>query len=166
MGQNLLEGTDIVTVGQISLTRAYELVTACSACSQSAYRSFESVLNQLLGGDQAIQYLLTDPMECPRCGSTLLEGTRVSTCQIDVELEAQAQSKVVAFVDEKTLAEAETFISGCEYCEPGRADVPFDQVLDALTGYDPIVTEYVTCHPTQCPQCNHDVMGRTLIFSE
>ena len=166
MAQNLLQGTEIITVGQASVARAYELVTACSACSESAHRPFESVLNQILGGKGAIQYLLATPMECPRCGSTLLEGTRVSTCKTDVDLNPPAEEKTVAFLDENTLAEAESFISGCEYCEPDRAAIPFDQLLDGLTGYDPTVTEYITCHPARCPHCDHDVMGHTLIFSE
>jgi hypothetical protein len=120
----------------------------------------------MLAGNETIQYLLASPTECPRCGSTLLEGSRVSTCPTDIELQPPAEDRSVAFVDENTLAEAQSFISGCQYCEPERAAIPFDQVLDVFTGNDPTVTEYITCHPARCPQCDHDVMGHTLIFSE
>ena len=89
----------------------------------------------------------------------------MSSCRPGVELESPTEDNNVAFVDENTLTEAESFISGCEYCQPETAAIPFDQLLDEFTGYDPTVTEYVTCHAARCPQCSHEVMGNTLIFS-
>jgi hypothetical protein len=166
MAQNVLRGTEILTVGRASAWKAQELVTACAACSKSASRPFESVLNQLLGDHFATRYLLADTTECPRCGSTLLEGTLVSTCDRHIDLDLSAGDRNVGFVDEDTLAEAQSFVSGCEHCEPERATISFDQLLDALTGCDPTVTEYIICHAVRCPQCSHEVMGNTLILSQ
>jgi hypothetical protein len=55
----------------------------------------------------------------------------------------------VVFVDEATLLEAQ-LMSGCERCSPD-AENRFDQVLDAITGCDPAITEYVICHAAKCP---------------
>jgi hypothetical protein len=165
MAQNVLPGTEIVAVAQMSALKAQELVIACAACSKSVYRPFESLLNQVLGHNGSTQCVLASPTECPRCGSTLLEGTLVSTCEKQVDFQSRSESKSVVFVNKSTLGEAESFISGCEHCEPEKAAISFDQLLDALTGFDPTVTEYITCHAARCPRCEHEVMGNTLILS-
>ena len=37
-----------------------------------------------------------------------------------------------------TLREAEKLIESCEHCNPG-AEIPFDNILDRVTGSDPSV---------------------------
>jgi hypothetical protein len=49
--------------------------------------------------------------------------------------------------------EAERLISSCEACTPDLAEIPFDYVLDSLTGCDPESTDYVLEEPAQCLAC-------------
>jgi hypothetical protein len=42
------------------------------------------------------------------------------------------------------LREAEKLIESCEHCNPEGAEIPFDNILDRVTGSDPSVTEYGT----------------------
>ena len=96
----------------------------------------------------------------------MMETTLVRVGTQPGYFEPNPEDTNVVFVDQPTLLEAQMFISGCEYCEPERAEISFDQVLDGITGCDPTVTEYVICHPARCSQCNHDVMEKTLILTE
>jgi hypothetical protein len=41
-------------------------------------------------------------------------------------------------------------IESCEQCNP-EAEIPFDWVLDRVTGNDPSVTDYVMARPAKCP---------------
>jgi len=60
-------------------------------------------------------------------------------------------------VDLDTLRQAEAQISSCEACTPDLAEVPFDYVLDSITGCDPETTDYVLAMPACCPQCGSSV---------
>jgi len=46
----------------------------------------------------------------------------------------------VVLVTAATLHEAERLIESCEHCNPEGAEIPFDNVLDRVTGSDPSVT--------------------------
>jgi hypothetical protein len=52
-----------------------------------------------------------------------------------------------------TLREAEKLIVACEACNPEDAQIPFDNVLDRVTGSDPSVTDYILEEPAKCPNC-------------
>src|SRR5579862_5849978 len=52
-----------------------------------------------------------------------------------------------------TLQKAQQLIVSCERCTPDLAEVPFDYVLDSITGCDPEVTDYVLTEPARCPKC-------------
>jgi hypothetical protein len=56
-------------------------------------------------------------------------------------------------VDAATLRTAEQQIASCEACTPDPAEVPFEHVLDCLTGCDPESTDYVLTEPARCPNC-------------
>jgi hypothetical protein len=56
-------------------------------------------------------------------------------------------------VDAETLRSAEAQIEACEACMPETAEVPFDYVLDTITGCDPEVTDYVLPEQVRCPRC-------------
>jgi hypothetical protein len=43
-------------------------------------------------------------------------------------------------------------IASCEACS-GDAEIPFDNILDRLTGSDPSVSDYVLEVPARCLQC-------------
>src|SRR5262249_38370911 len=148
-------------VGQASLLKALHKVTGCVSCSQSAAICFESVLGRTLGNAPA-EYFLCAPVECPRCSAPIYEDTAVSVQQIPPILESPTDETDVVFVDQDTLLEAQGLISSCEHCS-SRTEISFDQVLDAITGCDPTITEYVVCYPAKCPRCHHHVMEKTLI---
>lgn len=163
MKQSTLRGFELVAVGQASILKAQNRVTACTACSNSVCQRFEDVISEVLGGGDGTVFMQTVPTECPRCGSPLFEETMVSTEDYDKSLHVSVEDTDVVFVNKETLAEAEGFIAACEHCEPARAEIGFDQVLDSITGCDPTVTEYVICHAARCPNCHHEVMEKTLI---
>ena len=163
MKQDTLHGYELVAVGQVSALKVQDRITACAACSSSASRSFEDVISEVLDGGEDTAFMLTVPVECPRCGSPLFEATRVSTVDLDKSLHISVEDTDVVFVNKETLAEAEGFIAACEHCEPARAEIGFEQVLDNITACDPTVTEYVICHAARCPNCDHEVMEKTLI---
>src|SRR5262245_10610466 len=48
----------------------------------------------------------------------------------------------VILIDGPTLRKAERLIEVCEGCD-SDAEIPFDNILDRVTGCDPIVTEYI-----------------------
>ena len=69
----------------------------------------------------------------------------------------------VALVDAASLREAERLIESCEHCRPDDADIPFDWVLDRVTGSDPKVTDYILEEPAKCPNCRRDIREKTLV---
>src|SRR5262249_50192766 len=60
-------------------------------------------------------------------------------------------------VDVATLRLAERRIEFCETCAPDLVEIPFDFVIDAITGADPEVTDYVLPEPARCPHCKAHV---------
>lgn len=68
----------------------------------------------------------------------------------------------VAFVDEPFVLSAEDFVSGCQHCDES-AVIPFDYVLDAMTGCDPRVTEYLMYRLGKCPHCYSEINEKTLV---
>jgi hypothetical protein len=55
-------------------------------------------------------------------------------------------------------------VVACECCATG-AGISFDYVLDAVTGCDPGITEYVMSHPAKCPRCSGEVTEKTLVIA-
>jgi hypothetical protein len=53
----------------------------------------------------------------------------------------------VILIDATTLREAEHLIESCEHCNPEGAEIPFDNILDRVTDYDPSVTDYILDTP-------------------
>jgi hypothetical protein len=45
-------------------------------------------------------------------------------------------------VEEATVREAEKLIESCEHCNPEDAVIPFDNILDRVTGSAPSMTDY------------------------
>src|SRR2546429_2205781 len=52
------------------------------------------------------------------------------------------------------------FIESCEHCNP-LAEIPFDWILDRITGSDSRVTEYILEEPAKCPHCGRDILEKT-----
>jgi hypothetical protein len=66
----------------------------------------------------------------------------------------------VVVIDAATLRKAERLIESCEHCNPEGAEIPFDNILDRVTGSDPSVTDYVFEQPAKCPNCRRDISRR------
>jgi hypothetical protein len=71
----------------------------------------------------------------------------------------------IAFVDDPLVFGAENFVSGCYHCDE-RASLPFDYVLDAITGCDPRLTEYLMARLANCPRCNQKLNEKSLVAVE
>jgi hypothetical protein len=69
-------------------------------------------------------------------------------------------------IDAGTLRKAEKLIESCEHCNPAGAEIPFDVVLDRITGSDPSVTDYVLEQPAKCPNCRREILEKTLVEPE
>jgi hypothetical protein len=55
----------------------------------------------------------------------------------------------VVLIDAATLQKAQRMIAGCEACSED-AEIPFDNILDRLTGSGPSVTDYMLGCPARC----------------
>ena len=68
----------------------------------------------------------------------------------------------VVLINTTTLQEAERLIESCEHCNPDGAEIPFDNILDRVTGSDPSVTDYVLEQPAKCPNCRRERFWKRL----
>jgi len=69
----------------------------------------------------------------------------------------------IVLLDAVTLREAENLIESCETCNPEGAQIPFDNILDRVTGSDPTVTDYILEEPAKCPNCRREILEKTLV---
>jgi hypothetical protein len=69
----------------------------------------------------------------------------------------------VVLINAPILHEAERLFESCEGCNPDGAEIPFDNILDRVTGSDPSVTDYVLEAPAKCPNCFHEITEKTLV---
>jgi hypothetical protein len=65
-------------------------------------------------------------------------------------------------IDAATLQKAQRMIIGCEACSED-AELPFENVLDRLTGSDPSVTDYVLEMSARCLQSDASINEKTLV---
>jgi len=70
------------------------------------------------------------------------------------------EQQVVVLIEAATLRQAERLIESCEHCNPEGAEIPFDNVLDRVTGSDPKVTDYILEAPAKCPNCRREISGK------
>jgi hypothetical protein len=73
------------------------------------------------------------------------------------------EQQVVVLVETATLGEAERLIESCDHCNEEGAEIPFDDILDRVTGSDPSVTDYILEAPAKCPNCRREIFEKTLI---
>jgi hypothetical protein len=71
----------------------------------------------------------------------------------------------VVLVDAATLHKAQRMVAGCEACSED-AELPFENILDRLTGSDPSVTDYVLQMPAKCLQCGAEITEKTFVEAE
>jgi hypothetical protein len=79
-----------------------------------------------------------------------------------VELLARPTIELVT-VDADVIRQAEKLIDGCEHCHEQDADVPFDWVLDKVTGGSGATTDYILTEPARCPTGMHEITEKTLV---
>jgi hypothetical protein len=68
----------------------------------------------------------------------------------------------IILVGAVTIATALEQVAACEACSR-NAEIPFDTILDQMTGSDPSVTDYVLEHAGKCPKCFRQVNEKTLV---
>ena len=68
----------------------------------------------------------------------------------------------VVLPEDADIRKAEKMIVGCDVCSE-YAEIPFDNILDRVTGCDPSVTDYLMEKPATCPRCYRDIREKTLI---
>lgn len=68
----------------------------------------------------------------------------------------------IVIVDRITLDKARRQLAGCEACSDD-AEIPFDWLLDRITGKDPTKTDYVLETPIRCPFCGREIGEKTLV---
>jgi len=69
----------------------------------------------------------------------------------------------VVLIDAATRRKEGEIIDSCEYCNPDHAEIPFDWILDRVTGSDSTVTDYILEEPLKCPQCRREILEKTLV---
>jgi hypothetical protein len=69
----------------------------------------------------------------------------------------------VVLIDAATLRKAERLNESCEGCNQDGAEIPFDVILDRVTGSDPSVTDYVLEQPAKCPNYRREIVEKTLV---
>jgi hypothetical protein len=68
----------------------------------------------------------------------------------------------VVLIEESTVAQIESSVRACERCA-ANAMTSLDYLIDALTGHDPAVTEYIMCRSAKCPSCFSELTETTLV---
>jgi hypothetical protein len=69
-------------------------------------------------------------------------------------------------VDADAIHRAEKLIEGCEHCDYAGAIiiVPFDWILDKITGRSGATTNYILSEPARCPTCKHEITEKTRVL--
>jgi hypothetical protein len=80
----------------------------------------------------------------------------------DFSFDPTPEEQIVVLLEDADLRKAVQLIAGCEHCSED-AEIPFDNVLDRVTGSDPSVTDYVMARRAKCPRCFRAVTEKTLI---
>src|SRR5262252_8965909 len=78
-------------------------------------------------------------------------------------LDPSSEELKVVLVDAATLRKAEKLIESWEHRNAEGAEIPFDNIVDRLTGSDPSGTDYILTRPAKCPNCRLEVLEKTLI---
>jgi hypothetical protein len=73
------------------------------------------------------------------------------------------EDQVIRFIKREEIAQAERVIESCERCD-AEASIPFDSILDHITGSDPARTGYLLLEgPATCPGCREDIVQKTRV---
>ena len=64
-----------------------------------------------------------------------------------------------------TIRRAQGAIASCESCNRD-AELPFDWILDEVTGRDGSTTDYFLTEAVRCPRCGSGVLEKTLVEAD
>lgn len=64
-----------------------------------------------------------------------------------------------------TIRRAQDAITSCESCNQ-NAELPFDWILDEVTGCDGSTTDYFLTEPVKCPRCSSEIIEQTLVEAD
>ena len=78
------------------------------------------------------------------------------------ELQPCTEDVNIVLIGESTLEETERFLLGCQTCSR-NATLTLDYILDALTGCDPVLTEYLMARTLRCPSCHREIREKTFV---
>ena len=78
------------------------------------------------------------------------------------ELFARPGVQMVA-VDSAMIRAAEKQIESCETCNAEHADIPFNWILDRVTGDRDGTKEYILESAAKCPNCKRGIFEKTLV---
>jgi hypothetical protein len=115
--------------------------------------------------------VVCQPAKCPNCTGEETDSLAVPApdedgCPPVLEYyDPPTDETEVVLIDTSTLGQAQERIARCEYCT-SDAELTFDYILDAVTGCDPTVTQYVLCAPARCPYCFHEINEKSLVIPE
>lgn len=65
-------------------------------------------------------------------------------------------------VNAAQIREAESKIEGCEHCHPSDSELPFDWILERVTGKAGMV-DFLMAEVGRCPNCKQTLTEKTLI---
>ena len=66
-------------------------------------------------------------------------------------------------IEAAVIRAAEKLIESCNHCNPEGAEIPFDNILDRVTGSDAELTDYILESPAKCPNCRREILEKTLV---
>jgi hypothetical protein len=72
------------------------------------------------------------------------------------------EEQIIVLIDVPIIRNAERLIESCGHCNVD-AEIPFDWILDRVTGSDSAVTDYILEQPANCPNCRREVLEKTLV---
>ena len=64
-----------------------------------------------------------------------------------------------------TIRRAQEAIASCEGCN-NDAELPFDWILDEVTGRNGSTTDYILTEPARCPRCGRRIIEKTLVEAD
>jgi hypothetical protein len=74
-----------------------------------------------------------------------------------------SEQQNIILIETATLVSAEKLIESYERCNPQDAKIPFDWILDRITGSDSAVTDYIMEAPAKYPRCRLQITEKTLV---
>ena len=74
------------------------------------------------------------------------------------------EQREFVFINHETAANAVLQVGASEGCNPQESEIPFDWILDRVTGRYPSVTDYILEAPARCPYCRREILEKTLVM--